>query len=415
MKRLVLLSLLLLSNSLPLLSQIDTISLQDALTRAQKSNLAIKIAEVGVKQNESRLREVSTARYPGLSFRSHYLYTPEIGYNEAVTNGGEYGVQLATGLPLFDGGVRSAVIDQSSNEIEKSRVGVRKSSSDLAFAVRTQYYETLRSEQELVIREETVTRLQEYLTFVNQLRLGGIATESDRLKTEVDLNNAKIASDGALQAAQKSRRLLANLVGSASGAEVEVLPLVGGDSWEIPVFAVAENPDFQLLDRDRRSATYGVTIAKGERLPTLTLAGDVGALGVHPNEFHHDIGYSIFLSLEMPIFSWGAVGERIEQKELAREQLDAQLLLQRRALETEWKNAVADLELARQNLTRFQENIAVAERNYLSAKSRFAGGSGLNLEVLDAHRLWVDAKLEYNSTVFAYRSSLADLIRLSGR
>ncbi len=415
MKRLVLLSLLLLSNSLPLLSQIDTISLQDALTRAQKSNLAIKIAEVGVKQNESRLREVSTARYPGLSFRSHYLYTPEIGYNEAVTNGGEYGVQLATGLPLFDGGVRSAVIDQSSNEIEKSRVGVRKSSSDLAFAVRTQYYETLRSEQELVIREETVTRLQEYLTFVNQLRLGGTATESDRLKTEVDLNNAKIASDGALQAAQKSRRLLANLVGSASGAEVEVLPLVGGDSWEIPVFAVAENPDFQLLDRDRRSATYGVTIAKGERLPTLTLAGDVGALGVHPNEFHHDIGYSIFLSLEMPIFSWGAVGERIEQKELAREQLDAQLLLQRRALETEWKNAVADLELARQNLTRFQENIAVAERNYLSAKSRFAGGSGLNLEVLDAHRLWVDAKLEYNSTVFAYRSSLADLIRLSGR
>jgi outer membrane protein TolC len=408
-------ALLLLTTALPVLAQVDTISLQEALSLARKNNPAIKIAQAGLSQSESRLREVKAARFPGLSFRSHYLYTPEIGYNEAITNGGEYGVQLETGVPLFDGGVRGAIIDQSSNEIEKSQLGLRKSSADLAFAVRTQYYETLRAEQELTIREETVRRLQEYLTFVNQLRLGGTATESDRLKTQVDLNNARIASDGAQLAAQKSRRLLANLLGYPSGREVEVQPLNAADSSAVPVFAVADNPDLQLLDRERQSALYGVTIAKGERLPTLTLAGDVGALGIHPNEFHHDIGYSIFLSLEMPIFSWGAVDERIEQKELAREQLDAQLLLQQRALETEWRNAVADLELARQNLTRFQDNIAEAERNYLSAKSRFAGGAGLNLEVLDAHRLWVETKLNYNSTLFEFRSSLADLYRLSGK
>jgi outer membrane protein TolC len=403
------------ANALPAFAQTDSISLPNALELARKNNPTIKIAEIGIKQDQSRLREVTSARYPGLAFRSHYLYTPETGYNEAVTNGGEYGVQLATGIPLFDGGVRSAQIDQSTNEITKSQAGLYKSSADLAFSVRVQYYETLLAEEEAAIRGETVTRLQDYLKFVNQLRLGGNATESDRLKTQVDLNNSMIAADGAAQSVQKSKRLLVNLLGQPPDREIEVLPLDEADTSAAPVLAAEENPDLQLLDRERKSAEYGITIAKGERLPTLTLAGDVGALGIHPNELHHDFGYSIFLSLEFPIFSWGGIDNRIEQKELALEQLDAQLLLQHRSVEVEWRNALSDLNLARQNLARYRGNIEEAEKNYLSAKSRFAGGSGLNLEVLDAHRLWVEAKLNYSSTLFAYRSSLAELYRLGGK
>ena len=198
MKQLILCLSLIAAHSPRVFTQTDSISLKDALEIAQKNNPAIKIAEIGIRQDESRLREVTSARYPALAFRSHYLYTPETGYNEAVTNGGEYGVQLATGLPLFDGGVRSAQIDQSTNEITKSQAGLHKSSAELAFNVRIQYYETLRAEEEALIRGETVARLQDYLTFVNQLRLGGNATESDRLKTQVDLNNSMIASDGAV-------------------------------------------------------------------------------------------------------------------------------------------------------------------------------------------------------------------------
>src|SRR5258706_11650466 len=208
MKQLIVCLLFIAAHTLPAFPQTDSITLKDALEIAQKNNPTIKIAEIGIKQDESRLREVKSTRYPVLAFRSHYLYAPETGYNEAVTNGGEYGVQLATGVPLFDGGVRSAQIDQSTNEITKSQAGLKKNSADLEFSVRLQYYETLRAEEEAMIRAETVTRLQDYLTFVNQLRLGGNATVSDRLKTQVDLNNSMIAADGALQSVQKSKRLL---------------------------------------------------------------------------------------------------------------------------------------------------------------------------------------------------------------
>ena len=84
------------------------------------------------------------------------------------------------------------------NAIARSQINLQKSSLDIAFAVRTQYYETLRAEEELAIRSETVNRLEDYRTLLNQLRLGGGATQGDLLKTQVDLNNAIIAAGAAL-------------------------------------------------------------------------------------------------------------------------------------------------------------------------------------------------------------------------
>jgi len=415
MKRLVFCLSLIALYVLRAYSQVDTISLPQAIELARKNNPSMKIAETGIKQSESRFHEVTTTRYPALFFRSHLLYTPEDSYNTAITNGGEYGVQLSTTLPLYDGGVRGALVDQSSNAIARSQINLQKSNLDIAFAVRTQYYETLRAEEELAIRRETVNRLEDYRTLLNQLRLGGGATQGDLLKTQVDLNNAIIAADAARQAVQKAKLLLVNILGGPLNQAIEVAPEAGADSSAIPTLTVEENPEYQLLDRDRKSADYSITVAKGERLPTLTLGGDLGALGIHPHEFGDDLGYSVFLSLDLPIFSWGAISDRIEQRVFDRDQLDAQILLQRRGLETEWRNTLGDLELARKSLVSYRANIAEAEKNYLSAKSRFAGGSGSNLEVLDSQRLLEEVKLNFSSTLFQLRSSLAGLLKLSGK
>jgi outer membrane protein len=415
MKQIIYCLSLFVSYTLPIISQVDTLSLYEMIELAKKNNAVIAIAEIGIKQNESHLREAKASRYPAIFFHSHILHSPEDGYNEAITNGGEYGVQITTNVPLYDGGVRSTYVDQSTNAILKSRINFQKSSSEIAFAVRTQYYEIIRAEHELIIRQETVQRLQEYLSFLNQLRLGGNATESDVLKAKVDLNNAIISVDQTKQSVQKAKLVIVNIIGRPLNQDIEVLPLDGKDSLAVPIFTLEANHDYQLSERDAKSADYDITIAKGERFPTLTLAGDLGALGVRMNEFKQDFGYSILLSLDVPIFSWGAIDNRIEQKELAKEQLNAQLVLQRRELETEWRSTLSDLELFRKNLSSYRNNISEAEKNYLSAKSRFVGGSGSNLEVLDAQQLWVEAKLNYNSTLFQYRSSLSALFKLSGK
>ena len=397
-------------------SQTVRLSLDQAVDTALTRNGNIRFAELGVRQSGSRVNELKSMRLPSLLLNSHYLHTPEAGYNEVVTNGGEYGLQLSASVPVVDGGARNALIDQSINMEEQSTITLEKNKRDVTFAVRSVYYGILQFQEEVRIRREIVERLEDYLKLLRQLRLGGTATESDVLKAQVDLNNARIALESAQQEVRKSTLALKNVAGIPFDRDVETVPLSdSGESAPVPEFSIETNPDVQLTERSRRSAEFDISAARAERFPTLTVSGDAGALGVTPREFSSDLGYSILLSLDLPLFDWGAINRRIEQKEFARDQFDIQLQLQKREIETEWRSTLGDIDLQKRNLVNYSQNIGEADRNYLSAKSRFAGGSGSNLEVLEAQRLLGEVKLNYNSTLFQLRLDFATALRLSGK
>src|ERR1051326_6956629 len=69
-------------------SQTVRLSLDQAVDTALTRNGNIRFAELGVRQSGSRVNELKSMRLPSLLLNSHYLHTPEAGYNEVVTNGG---------------------------------------------------------------------------------------------------------------------------------------------------------------------------------------------------------------------------------------------------------------------------------------------------------------------------------------
>jgi outer membrane protein TolC len=374
-------------------AQTDSLSLQKAIDLALKQNQLVTLGEIQMQQNESRLTEVQSARLPFFFLRSHYLYAPENGYSEVVTNGGEYGLQLTTAIPLFDAGVRTATIHQVSNSIERSSLELKKSKIDLTYEVRSAYYEIMRSGNELQIRKETVQRLQDYISFLNQLQQGGNLNASDLMKARVELNNAAIDVESAQQTHLKGRMVLNKLMGNPINQDFEIVSSEVGDTTSLPRFSVDNHPDLLLLRHDRISAEDDISIAKAERLPTVSFAGDVGWLGITPNEYRENFGYSIFLNLDLPLWSWGGIDARIQQKELSQQLIDKQMEIQRRDLELQWNTVISDIKYEQSVLGAYARNITEAEKNYLLAKSRFAGGSGSNLEALDAQRLLVEIKL----------------------
>jgi outer membrane protein len=410
-------SLVVFSAILPVLlvGQTDTISLQLAIELAEKNNVGIKISDLNYRESQSHTTEVKASRYPSLLFRTHYLNAPVPGYNEIITNNGEYGLQFTTSIPLYDGGARNRVVDQSATLENRSLISIEKTKVEIAFTVRTLYYDVLHSQGELSIREKTVERLQNYLSLLNQLRLGGSATESDVLKATVDLDNAVVEVDQSRQELAKGKKLLINELGLPLQQSIEVMLQNLSDSIDVPEFAVENSPDVGLLRQDKKFAEDDLRLAQSERLPVLTISGDAGVLGVKPYQFHQDIGYSLLLSLDIPLFTWGATNHRIEQKELEIQKAEAQLQLQQRELETEWTTTLNDLTVSRKNLIDYGRTIAIAEQNYLSAKARFAGGSASSLEVLDAQRSLVETQLNYNNTLYQVRTSMATVLRLSGK
>jgi outer membrane protein len=394
--------------------QADTISLDQAVKMAQEHNLNIGIAQNDVSQSKAHYRELKANRYPLMSLGSHYLYAPDQGYDPAVTNGGGYGLQLNAGLPLYDGGIRSAQVHQAANALERSQWGEKKAKSEIAFSVRSVYYEILRTQTETDIRKETVQRLKDYAVLLQGLQAGGNATESDVLKTQVELNNALIELDGTEKSVNNAKILLDNLMGKPLAYTFDVAPLSDQDTTFLSNELPKDNLDLRLTQYDEKSASYDLIMAKRERLPTLSIAGDVGAFGLKPNEFRNDLGYSALLSLNVPIFTWGGIKNRIQQKEYDYKRAQMQFELQRREVETEWYETINDVRQFEKNLVGYTRNNKDAENNYLSAKSRFVGGTGSSLEVLDAQRLLLEAKLNLNNTYFQLRTATANLIRLNG-
>jgi outer membrane protein len=374
----------------------------------------VKIGQNATDQSNARLQELRANRYPSLFFRTHWLYAPDSGYNIAVTNGGEYGVQLVTGLPLYDGGVKNSLVDQAATNVILARLDTQRTKSELAFSVRLAYYGLLRAQSELRIREDGVRRLQEYVTLLEQLQSGGAATETDVLKARVDLNNAAVAAEALRQSVCNSKLLLNNLMGKPPQEPIEVAAAPAIDTTTAADTLPADNFDLRVLKCDVEATSMDIAVARSERLPTLSVAGDVGALGLKVEDWRREKGYSVLLSLDVPIFTWGEIGDRIQQKQLVRTQKLLELEAKRRDLETEWRTTITGLEQSKRAIAEYSRNVDIARNNYLSAKTRFAGGSGSSLEVLDAHRLLVETQIYANNSEFQLRTAAANLIRLSG-
>jgi len=80
--------------------------------------------------------------------------------------------------------------------------------------VKQTFIETLRAEQEIILQEESVRQLSEYLEIVRRLSKAGSAAYTDVLKTELQLSNAQLSYQKAAEEFAVAKYALAELIGT---------------------------------------------------------------------------------------------------------------------------------------------------------------------------------------------------------
>ncbi len=415
MKKIILVNIIILLFQVKPYAQADSLSLNEAIELALKNNQNITLANQEIEKSKSILKEVKSNLYPSFFGTSHYLYAPENGYDPVVTNGGEYGLQLSANYTLFDGGIRSAFINKAGVNIEGKNLSLLQTKSEIRFLVRVVYYEISAAKNELGTQRKGVKELGDYLLLLERLKAGGAATESDVLKAKVDLNNLLTVLESTKQKIQKLKFSMNNLLGRKIDEPFEIYPDSGSiDTTSQLNSEINKMIDLEVAQNTANASSYDVNIAKGERLPRLSIIGDAGLLGVKPNNIKNDAGYSLFLSFSVPLFTWGGIESRIQQAEISQKQALTKVDLTDRTLQTQRLSILSEIELAKRNMINYKSSIKTAEENYLSSEARFKGGSGTNLDVLDAHRLIIQAELNYNNSVLQYQTARASLLRLYG-
>jgi len=177
--------------------------------------------------------------------------------------------------------------------------------------------------------------------------------------------------------------------------------------------AFSQRSDLKAAEAQVRAAERSRSAARAERLPSLSLSADYGAIGANPSEAHGT--FSVVGSLKFPIWQGGRIGGDIEQASAASSQRQAELEDLRGQIEADVRKVYLDLDAARSQVEVAQENLQVTKENLALTRQRYEAGVTDNVEVVQSQEAVAGAELDYINSVFAHNVAKLSLARAVGQ
>jgi outer membrane protein TolC len=246
------------------------------------------------------------------------------------------------------------------------------------------------------------------------------------LLAQIDVNRAQVQSETQEQRVDtlkndlaKQKINLARLTGLPPTDAYEIVdrvPFSAGPSLSLEealTQAMADRADLKSADAQVKAAEKSKAAAKSERLPSVALSADYGAIGVNPSQSHGT--FTVTGSLKVPIWTSGKIEGDIEQADAALEQRRAELEDERGRIESDVRNAFLDLQAAARQVHLAESNEAVTRQNLDLTRQRFQAGITDSVEVTQAQEAVAGAELDYISAVFAHNLAKLSLARAVGK
>src|SRR5579864_1593829 len=329
-----------------------TLTLKDALERAQMNAPQLLAAISDVNSAREDLLQARATRRPSASARSEYLGTQGNGVlseSRFVTNDG---VHVYRDWAILHQDFNAAALKtgyQRAGEAEavaKAKVEIAR--RGLAATVTKAYYALLTGQRKYATAQQALDQAKQYLDVSQSLERGGEVAHSDVVKSDLQFaaqdqafRESKLAMDNArLDLAVLLFRDFDQNFGVVDDLDVAPpLPAFG----EVQTLAERQNPDLQAANATLRSARLDVHIARQAFLPSLT--ADF-AYGIEANAFalHSkvaafpeagklpNLGYFLTVSLNVPVWDWGARSSKVRQAAFKREQANVELSATQRTL-----------------------------------------------------------------------------------
>jgi outer membrane protein TolC len=397
------------------------LTLDRALAIARENDIRLGIAGKGIDAAGLEQRELLRQRLPRLSFHGNALYAPTLpsfGYDPAITSGGQIGAQAVADYLLYDGGQNDLRLDRNRIDIEMLGGSRSLVERDLMLAVRLAFHDALRARGEVALRESFLQRLSDYLRLVESMYAGSIVGFTDVLRTRARVSDAKLALDDAITAADTARYALAELLGLPLDSTIAVT----GSLDSIPPgppFDPASSPDLAVAEMMVRRSRIDLDLAGLENRPVISAVADAGVLTSVDNltlpagERSSIVGISAGITVDLPLFNGGLADLHIAQRQIALDTARMGAALLRRTIERQEKQLRMQITRGSARLAIIRAAIDDADKNFLLTRSKYAGGGGSALEVLDAEQLLADNRLAELQTLADMQDLAARLQRLA--
>lgn len=315
----------------------------------------------------------------------------------------------------------SATLRRNRDLLMAARAGTEVARRDLVIATQEAYYGAALATARLTFAERNLATAREFERVTDLLAKSGEVPAIDlsraRLQTATRLDEQAQAKAGVVIAIESLRFLIgADLNAQISVENLEKLEPVPGELDILSATAPAIRPEVQQIEAQRRAAEEEARIARAERRPSilysLNAGTDTGSL--QGASLNRHSGASAIISLNIPIFDWGASRSRERQAEYRAQVLGVQRTLFARGVIQQMATARGLAETASERLKITGAAITDAQRNASTSLARYRAGEAPILEVTDAQNILTVQQQAFYQAIFDYRVGIARLEYAAG-
>ena len=412
-----------------------TVTLQDALARAQKNSADLLLATTDARYAHEDTVQARAARLPSVNYSMQYLGTQGNGVlpsGRFVTNDGIH-VYRAWGVfhqelspnTLFGTGYHRAT---AAEALATARAEIAR--RGLVVTVTKNYYGLVVAQRKYATAQLALDQAKRFLDISQNLENSGQASHSDAIKAQIQYEQQEQAFEEAGLAMENSRLNLAVLIFPALNENFTVVSDLDSAPAlppfpEVQTMAAKENPDIRVALESQRVADFDVSAAKSAFLPTLVVDTDYGieanAFALHstvaaapergklPN-----LGYFITASLNVPVWDWGALRSKLHQAQYRSEQAHAVLTQRQREVLSNLYVAYNEAAVARNAVERLHRAADLTTESLRLINLRYRAGESTALELVDAANTVTASHNAYDDALARYRVALATLQTLTG-
>jgi outer membrane protein len=411
-----------------------TLTLADALARAQKNSPQFQAAVTALKIAEGNQVQARAAMMPSISGLSQYLNTQGNGISPVgrfVTNDGVHvyralGVvhQDMPGSFFIDAGPRKAAYEKAI-----AAAGAEVAQRSLIVTVTQDYYSLVVAERAYATAQQTLASAQGFLKISQALEQGGEVAHADVIRFELQASQAQRNLGDAELAMSQSRLNLAVLLFPTFDENFTLVddldtPPVLPDFPEAQAMAKNHNPELAAALAAYNSSRVDVASARSDFFPSMSVDFDYGIEANHfalnsdnatkPGVLQPNLGYFVTYSLNIPVWDWGARISRLHQSEERKKLAQLDLSFAQRKVLSDLHAYYDESQVAWNQLASLRHSVDLAQQNLQLVSLQYQAGESNVLQVLDAETSLAGARDSYAAGEARYRNALATLQTITG-
>lgn len=419
-----------------------TITLSEAFTRARQYGLQVQSADILARLATEDRAQARAATLPSVNLLNDFLYTQGNGTPSGVyvaNNGVHVYTEQAQVHEEVLALVRRGEVRFAAAAEAVARARVDIAARGLNAVIAQDYYAIAGAMQKATSAIRSLNEARQFFDISQKQEAGGEVAHSDVIKAQLQVMSRTRELQDAELAIVKAKVALGILIFPTLKIDYEIVD----DLQQLPPLpplpeviaqTQATSPDLRAAQLAVRQAQLGVSVARYGYLPAFSLdflyglnsnelairSYDVPASSSNtlPNYLissRRNLGYSAQASLNVPVWTWGAIHSRVKQASFRAEQAGYDLTITQRNVQAALEAGYREAQTAFSQVDSLRSSGDLSNESLRLTLLRYQAGEATALEVVDAQSTAALTRNLYVDGLYRYRVALATLQTLTGR